>query len=70
MGIAPEPPATGAVSRFLANDHVRLDVPLARLRAAPEVPVHRHTDGSKIIEVTHRTLIRAKYESLAATLEG
>jgi len=43
---------------------------LAKLRAAPEVPVHPHIGGPKIIEVTRRALIRAGYESLAHTLDG
>jgi len=41
---------------------------LAKLRAAPDVPVHPHMGGAKIIEVTRRALIRAGYESLASTL--
>jgi hypothetical protein len=43
---------------------------LARLRAAPDVPVHPHMGGPRIIEVTRRALIRAGYESLANTLGG
>ncbi|MFN8626959.1 MAG: hemerythrin domain-containing protein [Candidatus Binatia bacterium] len=43
---------------------------LAKLRAAPEVPVHPHMGGPKIIEVTRRALARAGYEALASTLGG
>jgi len=43
---------------------------LAKLRAAPDVPVHPHMGGPKIIEVTRRALIRAGYEALAATIDG
>jgi hypothetical protein len=41
---------------------------LAKLRAAPDVPVRPHMGGAKIIEVTRRALIRAGHESLASTL--
>jgi hypothetical protein len=34
---------------------------LARLRAAPEVPVHAHVDGERIMEATRRALARAGY---------
>jgi hypothetical protein len=34
---------------------------LARLRAAPEVPVHPHVDGERIMDATRRALERAGY---------
>ena len=37
------------------------DALLARLRAAPEVPVHPHVDGERIMDATRRALERAGY---------
>lgn len=34
---------------------------LARLRAAPAVPVHAHVDGPRIMDATRRALARAGY---------
>lgn len=39
-----------------------VDTLLARLRAAPEVPVSPHTDGPRIIAATRRALARAGYD--------
>jgi hypothetical protein len=38
------------------------DTLLARLRAAPEVPVAQHADGPRVVEAMRRALARAGYE--------
>ena len=41
---------------------------VARLRAYPEVPVHAHVDGPRIMAATERALLRAGFEDEAASL--
>ena len=41
---------------------VEADALLGRLRAAPEVPVHSHVDGERIMDATRRALQRAGYQ--------
>lgn len=38
-----------------------VDTLLAQLRAAPEVPVHTHVDGPRIMDAARRALARAGY---------
>lgn len=52
-----EPGGLYATCEDLAKDDV--DALLAKLRAAPEVPVSPHADGSKVLGATRRALARA-----------
>jgi hypothetical protein len=60
-----EPHRPGVISRFLGDDHRRLDALLAQLKAAPDVPASPCTDDPKVLVATRRALASAGYsESL------